>query len=393
MIFRAPALVCVVIALVLFVCHGVAFGACDTPGPFPVVTVINPADGAVRTEGELLLRINGVDTPPNRVEVEIEGKIVHTATTFDVPASAGPHERELRRRLVVDDPAAGEIQVEPKVGLDVLIVAWDERNRCSVRSLTWSATRGEIHALVIGISTYKSVGSLNWAKDDADMFLGWITKTLPIDNRNIINLRNDGATVKAIGKALDTIRTKTKRDGGEGDTVFVFFSGHGFFSRQPEYPKQAYLVPYDAEVGFESTFVAHEELFKKLEDLTPKRKVLVFDACFSGAGAEGKTVSSVGVKGDIVQPVWSKLNGVYGMFSSAENQPSYEKAELGHGVFTYFLVEGFDKAEDSDHDGVISLKEVFDYARKNVSEYTKDSQVPQDRVSGSIQSMGVGKRR
>jgi uncharacterized caspase-like protein len=81
------------------------------------------------------------------------------------------------------------------------------------------------------------------------------------------------------------------------------------------------------------------------------------------------------------------------MFSSADNQPSLESKDLKHGVFTYYLLDGFVMGEDLNRDGRISLAEAFAYARQKVSDHTQQLQVPAHKVTGSIEEMPVGRRR
>jgi hypothetical protein len=54
----------------------------------------------------------------------------------------------------------------------------------------------------------------------------------------------------------------------------------------------------------------------------------------------------------------------------------------GHGVFTYYLLEGLKGAADANHDHQITVGELFDYVSRQVSKQTDGSQHPQ-KLAGS----------
>jgi hypothetical protein len=54
-----------------------------------------------------------------------------------------------------------------------------------------------------------------------------------------------------------------------------------------------------------------------------------------------------------------------------------EKAELGNSLFTYFLIKGLRGEADTDGDGVVTIKEVYDYVYEKTKEATSGVQHPQ----------------
>ena len=62
--------------------------------------------------------------------------------------------------------------------------------------------------------------------------------------------------------------------------------------------------------------------------------------------------------------------------SSRSDEYSYSSARLQNGIFHYFLLEAFDGAGDSNHDGWVSAEEAFEYASPKTTEY-KLNQHPQ----------------
>jgi uncharacterized caspase-like protein len=45
--------------------------------------------------------------------------------------------------------------------------------------------------------------------------------------------------------------------------------------------------------------------------------------------------------------------------------------ELGHGLFTHYLVQGLRGAADLDRDGIVSLQELYQYLEQQVSQKSR----------------------
>ena len=59
-----------------------------------------------------------------------------------------------------------------------------------------------------------------------------------------------------------------------------------------------------------------------------------------------------------------------------KEEVSEEREDLGHGVFTYYLLEGLRGSADMDHDGIITVDEAYGYVSKKVPEVTGQNQHP-----------------
>jgi uncharacterized caspase-like protein len=53
--------------------------------------------------------------------------------------------------------------------------------------------------------------------------------------------------------------------------------------------------------------------------------------------------------------------------ASRPTEVSLELPELGHGIFTYYLVQGLKGAADLNRDGIVSLQELYEYLELQVS--------------------------
>jgi uncharacterized caspase-like protein len=53
--------------------------------------------------------------------------------------------------------------------------------------------------------------------------------------------------------------------------------------------------------------------------------------------------------------------------ASRPTEVSIELPELGHGIFSYYLVEGLKGAADLNRDGIVSLQELYEYVEQQVT--------------------------
>jgi hypothetical protein len=96
-----------------------------------------------------------------------------------------------------------------------------------------------------------------------------------------------------------------------------------------------------------------------------KRQVVILDCCFGGAFAQGMSAKEAIRINDIDIAAELGGEGRAVLTSSTASQVSFE--DQGGGVYTRYLVEGIEKgAADTDNDGVITVDELHDYAKRKV---------------------------
>jgi hypothetical protein len=171
-------------------------------------------------------------------------------------------------------------------------------------------------------------------------------------------------------EAIETVFFNRQKD----DLVLVYFSGHGIkddsgrlylATRQTRKNSKGELV--------RTTAVAASLIHDVMENSRSRRQVIILDCCFSGAFAEGmraKDDGSLDIKNQLAET--QKPQSVEGravLTSSTATQYSFEQEGSDLSVYTRYLVEGIEKgAADTDNDGVISVNELHEYARKKVQE-------------------------
>jgi len=108
-------------------------------------------------------------------------------------------------------------------------------------------------------------------------------------------------------------------------------------------------------------------IFERIES---ERVVAFLDACYSGA-AGGRTFASLKTRATSVDDLFlDRLTSSRGraiITASRPSELSIELPELGHGIFTYYLVQGLQGAADGNRDGIVSLQELYEYVERQVS--------------------------
>ncbi|MEJ2739706.1 MAG: C13 family peptidase, partial [Dehalococcoidia bacterium] len=108
-----------------------------------------------------------------------------------------------------------------------------------------------------------------------------------------------------------------------------------------------YLSPYGTRITHLNYEISSVELADWLKDLKSNNVVIMLDTCYSGSFSR-----ELSQRGRII------------LMSSTDDEPSLECPEIGHGVFTNFILQAmddFDKA-DINHDFILSAEEIFGFA-------------------------------
>jgi uncharacterized caspase-like protein len=110
-----------------------------------------------------------------------------------------------------------------------------------------------------------------------------------------------------------------------------------------------------------------QTIFSRIES---ERVVVFLDTCYSGA-AGGRTFASKKRRGSDVDDLFlerlTRSKGRVIITASRPTEVSLELPELGHGIFTYYLVQGLKGAADLNRDGIVSLQELYEYLEHQVS--------------------------
>jgi uncharacterized caspase-like protein len=115
------------------------------------------------------------------------------------------------------------------------------------------------------------------------------------------------------------------------------------------------------------------------QNVKSKRLVLLFDACHSaGLAVEGVRNLANNLANLYLESLLYHEKGRAIITSSDVNETSRESQKWGngHGVYTYYLLEGLKGAADTNGDHLVSVGEVFRYVRQKVRLDTSLQQNP-----------------
>lgn len=232
---------------------------------------------------------------------------------------------------------------------------------------------GTRYAVIAGCILPK-YDTLNFTVVDANMMyerlgLGGAERKLLTSNSN------DPALKPTKQNVIEAVREYAEKCGPE-DTFWFYWSGHG-----TKFEDTSYLLSYDSAPGDFRTMIDVTELRKIVSNCKARAKVLILDSCFSGS------YKAIGAN------TWEQLLGSYSgtvtMAAAKIDQPAIESVELGHGIFTFFLVRGLAGAA-AGNDDVVTLGELEKYVVKNVKSFaertpgqTQDPQFIYDRGQGN----------
>jgi uncharacterized caspase-like protein len=176
-------------------------------------------------------------------------------------------------------------------------------------------------------------------------------------------LSNENATLSRIREALTTFTAKAAMN----DLLLIFFAGHGAPDRSA--PQDLYLIAHDTDVNdMAETALSMARLRRYLdENIISKRVVLFMDACHSaGLSTAGTRDAGNNLANQYLEKLLYNEEGRAIITSSDVNELSHESQKWGHGVFTYYVLEGLNGRADVNKDRLVSVGELFRYVRQKV---------------------------
>ena len=206
--------------------------------------------------------------------------------------------------------------------------------------------------------------TLDFARQDAVALKGSLIKAgFPADNIMLMTDTATGPMYPTRGNLrarINNIATIVDKE----DVLLMFFSGHG-----TQKLGQGYLVPIDGSSNDTSSLVSLKWVKTTLETSSAKHRLLILDACHSGAKA-GDAANSP------AKTMLSNLSGAaFATLSSCDaSQLSYEDKARGHGVFTSAIIDGLTGAADimaqGNNDNIVTATELWAYAALKTKQWS-----------------------
>ena len=303
----------------------------------PRVTIDDPADNSVLDRDDVSVHYT-VDGRPStaiqHIRLMADGQLVATHENLSI-GDSGRLTGEIRAKLGANVQL---LTLVAETGSGSSDPAKVQIRRASARP----PAKSNLFVLAVGVGQFqdKLVPTLRYAKEDAEGFAAQMQAQQNglYGDVEIKPLVNEQATRQAVMDGLFWL----EREMQQNDVAAIFISTHG----QNDAAGKFYLIPYDAsitdEIEVRRTAIRYADIRDILSRLADRGKVLVFvDACHAGSVIPG--AKGIGTDVDIVaSDLASSENGVVVFSSSTGRQFSWERPELGHGVFTYALLEAFE---------------------------------------------------
>ncbi|MSQ84660.1 MAG: hypothetical protein EXR77_17600 [Myxococcales bacterium] len=213
-------------------------------------------------------------------------------------------------------------------------------------------------AVVIGIDAYHHIPQLGGAVRDATR-VGEYLKTQGFD---VLTLTNDKATRGAITELIgDKLPSKV----GPDDRVLIFFAGHGL-SRGEGDTAMGYLMPVEGKRDSPaSTAISMAELQRWFAQYKAKHILYVADACYSGLSIGTRSVGlSPETKAYVREVIKRPVRVALVAGNSGQEAHEYQ----GHGLFTYFLLQGLQGGADANKDGLVTTDELAAFVKPAVAQ-------------------------
>lgn len=351
------------------------------------VSILEPAEWRDEGAREIVVR--------ERRSVRVSGVAYHPSGVTSVlingePATTSPQQDGQVRFLgyVAGDANLREVEVVVYSGGPPMIRNYgirvvEAQQTYEEPEEAWDEASGgflsERFAVVVGVSDYSDAGirSLRHADDDARAFYDFLVSERAglggFDQENVQLLLNEEATSSNIRTALSTFLMEAT----ERDVVILYFAGHG--APDPYRPSEHYLLSYDTNIdSLAGTALPMSEVSEAVSRIRARDVIVITDACHSAVLGATRSESPNAINLVFLNQMESTTGGYVTITASDVAQYSQEGEQWGggHGVFTYYLLEGLNGSADADQDRIVTLGEAFEFVRSRVQRETGNAQVP-----------------
>lgn len=228
-----------------------------------------------------------------------------------------------------------------------------------------------LYLLVIGINQYKnSRYNLNYALADAKGFNEKIKNSCGkiMKDCKAYFISDADATREKILNAINEIPDKaTPQD------MFVFYyAGHGVMSEGEG--ADFFLVPHDVTQLYgnddilKTKGISSNELKNKSAEIKAQKQLFILDACQSAGALQSMAMRGAAEEKAIAQ--LARSTGTHWLTASGSDQFASEFDKLGHGAFTYVLMDGL-SGKAAMANGAITVNSLKAYLETTVPEITE----------------------
>jgi len=343
--------------------------------PAPVIRIVSPENNSLQTNNNLSISVEVKDNGGGIDEIQFfhNGKLVET-TQRGFKSISTNNIQNYSITLVdgVNTFKATAFNLQRTEAIpDIILIKYAGQKATS-----------NLYLFVIGINNYKNPkNKLNYAVADAGSF----KETIERDSKEIFGtinttyLQDSKATKQDIVNAFNRITETVKPE----DVFIFYYAGHGVMSEEAK--SKFYLVPFDViqlfgdNESLKTLAISSEELQELSKEIKAQKQLYILDACQSGG-----MVELLASRGSAEQKAIAQLarsTGTYWLTASNSEQFASEFVTLGHGLFTYTLLQGLNgQADGGAKDKKITVEELSSYIKNILPElsakYKGEAQYP-----------------
>ncbi|MBI5208760.1 MAG: caspase family protein [Elusimicrobia bacterium] len=338
----------------------------------PSVRIVSPADGTRASEETVQVSVEAVDRGGGVDEIRLfhNGKALSAAGRDIKVAAKDPKVRTQAFAVSLMD---GE-NVFQAVGISRdriegnparVVVHWNGPGKTA-----------NLHVLAVGINEYRNPAlNLNYARPDAQGLAAFFRSQggalfARVDVEELYDAR---ATKPAIlGRLAELERTLGQ------DVVVVYLAGHGDFVDNAWYFVPTEVQYPEREEEVKAKAVSSGELLEAIRRFGAKKVVLLMDACKSGGALAAFASRGFEERKALYQ--LGRAAGVHVVAASGSDQLAGEVKDLGHGAFTYLVLEALKGAAAPAGGGAVTVKGLESYVESRLPElsrrYRSQAQLP-----------------
>jgi len=233
---------------------------------------------------------------------------------------------------------------------------------------------GQIHAIVIGNEKYKSLPAVAFAIKDARAFYDHITRAEVFPVQPDFAIKLEDVSLTELGSKMRGAFKRVQQN----DSVIMYYAGHGLcegsrgFLLPVEYGADPSLPPNPNTNAF-----GFEAISAELQRAKPRHFVLILDSCHSGAAVNAveltrkaaeqtRDLAQISIQTAFEDPSGSRIV----VAACTQEQQARGVADLEHGLFTHYLLEGLGGAA-ADMEGRVKVDRLYEYVEKQVTDYAR----------------------
>ena len=325
----------------------------------PVVAIATPEEDTESDKEAFEVEVSAADLGGGIKEIRLyqNGKLVKRVQE-DMDDVGETIEREFEVKLV---PGKNEFRV---VALSRDLI---ESRPAKVKVKYSGAERkSTLHLLTVGINKYRNPAlNLNYGVPDADGIRGFFGKQPKrlFKDIKLYAIADKQATKKGITSAVAKLYESRPED-----VVVLYFAGHG-----DTVDGNWYFLPYEVtypekEEEIRGKGIQSEEINDWVSKIPAQKVVVLIDSCKSGAALK----KFRGFEDRKALSRLARTSGVHVVAAAAKTQFAVELAELGHGAFTYTILEGLGGEADARKDGIITIRELTNYIENRLPDLSEE---------------------